>query len=166
MNTIAKELLVGFDEEMASTRKTLARVPFDKPDWKPHEKSMAIARLAAHVATLPKMATSVVKKDSVDVSTEFKMPEFNSAEELAAAFDTLAKEAREAIESASDEHLVATWTLMAGEKKIFSVSRDHALRVFMMNHLIHHRAQLGVYLRLNDVPVPGLYGPSADEKGL
>ncbi len=161
--TIAKELLIGFDDEMAATKKTLERVPFDKLTYKPHEKSMEIGRLAAHVATLARFAVSAVMEDTMDISSEYQMPEFKTVEELVGAFEKVSQEARVAIEGATDEHLMGMWTLMAGDKKIISLPRVNVIRVFMMNHLIHHRAQLGVYLRLNDIPVPSTYGPSADE---
>jgi uncharacterized damage-inducible protein DinB len=164
METIARELLVGFDEEMAATKKTLERVPLGKLDWKPHERSMAIGRLAAHVATLPRLALSALKEDSMDMASDFKMPEFKTNEELVAAFEDFSRKVRAAIEHAKDDHLNQEWTLMAGDKKVFSRSRAYVVRLFTMNHMIHHRAQLGVYLRLNEIPVPAIYGPSADEK--
>ena len=134
--TTAELLLQDYDMEMGMTRRTLERIPEDKPDYKPHEKSMPMGKLARHVATLPKFGTFILTTPSMDLTTA-KWPEmiFSSREKLLADFDALAAEARAAL----------------------------AFRHMFFNHLIHHRAQLGVYLRLNDVPVPGVYGPSADE---
>ena len=164
MNTIARELLVGFDEEAASTKKILERVPMKDLQWKPHQKSTPIGRLAAHVATLPRFAATVVKDASHDLDPKRAMAEFATTEELVTAFQESSQKARAAIEHATDAQLAEPWTLTAGGKKIFTFPRAQVIRMYALNHLIHHRAQLGVYLRLNDVPVPGAYGPSADER--
>jgi uncharacterized damage-inducible protein DinB len=160
-------LLPEFDNEMANTRKTLERVPDDKFGWKPHDKSFSMGHLASHIANLPDWVTHTIGKNSLDIAptdgNKMKTPEAKSAKELLAIFDANAKAARKAIESAGDEEFVQPWSLLAGGKTIFTMPKRAVLRSFVMNHLIHHRAQLGVYLRLNDVPVPALYGPSADE---
>ena len=161
-------LLLDFDAEMAKTRTTLERVPVEKPDWKPHEKSMALGRLARHVAELPTWASMIVTTDSLDIAPPGAPPyqpppPAASQEELLGLFEKSAAEARVAIAGASDERLRGAWSLLVGGKTIFSMPRLSVLRMTVLNHMIHHRAQLGVYLRLNGIPVPGLYGPSADE---
>jgi uncharacterized damage-inducible protein DinB len=162
--TTAELLLQDYDMEMGMTRRTLDRVPEDKPDYKPHEKSMPMGKLAVHVATLPKLGTFVITTPSLDLTTA-KWPDmtFVSREKLLADFDALAAEARAALVAASDADLAATWKFSYGEHVLSNSPRSLAFRHMFVNHLIHHRAQLGVYLRLNDVPVPGVYGPSADE---
>jgi len=160
-------LLPEFDEEMKNTRRMLERVPEDRLPWKPHPKSMDMRYLASHVAQLPDWAVFTIKQTELDyapVGAEpYKMPLASSNKELLAMFDTHVSEARAAIGSASDETLMTSWTLLAGGRKVFTMPRIAVIRSMVMNHLIHHRAQLSVYLRLNDVPVPGMYGPSADE---
>ena len=162
--TTAELLLQDFDMEMANTRRTLERVPEDKAEYKPHEKSMAMGKLTMHVATLPKFGTFILTTPSLDLTTA-KWPEmtFSTREKLLADFDALAAEARAALAAASDADLAAPWKFSYGEHVLSNSPRSLAFRHMFFNHLIHHRAQLGVYLRLNDVPVPGLYGPSADE---
>jgi uncharacterized damage-inducible protein DinB len=166
---IRDALLPEFDMEMASTRKVLERVPVEKSDYKPHPKSGSLGWLAWHVADLPHWVVETVNKDELDFAPPGAPrpapPKVESREKLLAAFDEKVAAARAAIASASDDHLAKPWTLKGGGRTIFSMPRATVLRSFVMNHLIHHRAQLGVYLRLNDVPVPGMYGPSADEKG-
>jgi uncharacterized damage-inducible protein DinB len=162
--TTAELLLQDYDMEMGMTRRTLERVPEDKPDYKPHEKSMPMGKLAMHVAGLPKLGTFVLTTPSLDLTTA-KWPNmtFSSREKLLADFDALAAEARAALVASTDADLAAPWKFSFGEKVISNGPRSLAFRHAFFNHLIHHRAQLGVYLRLNDVPVPGVYGPSADE---
>lgn len=166
---IRDALLPEFDTEMASTRKVLERVPVEKADFKPHAKSGSLGWLAWHVADLPHWVVETVNTEELDFAPPGAPrpapPKVESREKLLASFDQKVAAARAAIAGASDDHLAKTWTLKAGGKTIFSMPRAMVLRSFVMNHLIHHRAQLGVYLRLNDVPVPGMYGPSADEKG-
>src|SRR5436305_3786999 len=164
---ISETLLPEFDLEMANTRKTLARVPDDKLDWKPHEKSMTMRSLASHLSNLAGWPVYVIDRDSLDVSPvgedPLRVPPINSTEEALETFDKNVAAARAAIAGASDEDLLKPWSLLAGGKNIFTMPRIATLRGMVMNHTIHHRAQLGVYLRLNDVPVPSIYGPSADE---
>ncbi|MGH7654457.1 MAG: DinB family protein [Gemmatimonadaceae bacterium] len=166
---IRDALLPEFDTEMASTRKVLERVPIEKADYKPHAKSGSLGWLAWHVADLPHWVVETVNKEELDFAPPGAPrpapPKVDSRDTLLASFDEKVAAARTAIAGASDDHLAKTWTLKAGGKTIFSMPRSMVLRSFVMNHMIHHRAQLGVYLRLNDVPVPGMYGPSADEKG-
>ncbi len=164
---ISQALLPEFDQEMANTRKTLERVPDDRFDWKPHPKSGTMGWLAGHVANIPGWAATSIEKDSLDIQPPGapppQMPVPRSRKEILDLFDQGSATARAAITSASDEHLMKPWTLLQGGKTIFTMPRIAVLRGFVMNHLIHHRAQLGVYLRLNDIPVPSTYGPSADE---
>ena len=163
---ISAEFLPEFDLEMASARRTLERIPEDKLAWKPHEKSMSMGRLAGHVAELPSMGVRVMQSDSFDVGSRpagFRPLVAESQKHVLEAFDKNVAEARAAMASASDTEWAKNWTLAMGEKKFYDGPRVGALRRMMMHHIIHHRAQLGVYLRLNGVPVPSVYGPSADE---
>ena len=163
----SQALLPEFDHEMANTRKTLERIPDNKFGWKPHEKSFAMGALASHLANIPNWATIAVKQDSIDVAPvgqePLKTPQANSNAELLAIFDKNIADARAAIAGADDQLLMGSWTLLSGGKTVLTMPRVAVLRSFVMNHSIHHRAQLGVYLRLNDIPVPSIYGPSADE---
>jgi uncharacterized damage-inducible protein DinB len=163
---LSEGLLTELDAEMVSTRKTLERIPEDKLTWKPHEKSMGLGRLAGHLAELPGLGSRVMQADSLDVANRpagYKPLVAESQKHVLEIFDKNVAQMRAAIASASDADWAKTWTLSAGEKKIFSGARIGAVRRMMLNHMIHHRAQLGVYLRLNGVPVPSVYGPSADE---
>lgn len=165
--TVAERLLSEFDPEMANTRKTLERVPEKKLDWKPHAKSRTMGGLASHLAGIPGMSVSIVELESLDVAPPGKSapprPPAKTPQEVLETFDKSVAAARVAIAGASDEHWKKPWTFLFGGRKIFTLPRIGALRALVMNHIIHHRAQLGVYLRLNDVPVPSIYGPSADE---
>lgn len=167
---ISSALLPEFDHEMANTRKSLERVPEDKFAWKPHEKSMTLGRLAQHLTEIPSWATKAIKQDSLDIAPvgapPYKPPTVNSRKEVLEMFDKSVAEARAAIAAASDDHFMTSWSLLMGGKTIMTLPKIAVVRSFVMNHAIHHRAQLGVYLRLNDVPVPALYGPSADEQGM
>jgi uncharacterized damage-inducible protein DinB len=163
---MSEGLLKEIDLEMASTRKTLERIPEDKLTWKPHEKSMGLGRLAAHLAELPGFGLRMTQVDSFDLASRpqgQKPLVAESQKHVLEIFDKNVAQLREAIAKASDTDLQKNWTLAMGEKKFYDGPRIGALRRMMMNHMIHHRAQLGVYLRLNGVPVPSVYGPSADE---
>src|SRR6185295_12952481 len=164
---ISESLLPEFDNEMANTRKTLERVPLEKSDWKPHEKSMAMGGLATHLGNIPTWAVFTLDQDSLDLAPEGKpLPPAELAksnEELLATFDSNVAKARAAIAGASDAEFFKPWSLLNNGNTILTMPKVAVLRSFVMNHLIHHRAQLGVYLRLNDIPVPSIYGPSADE---
>jgi uncharacterized damage-inducible protein DinB len=164
--TTAEVLLQDYDIELASTRRTLERVPDskDKSEYKPHDKSFTFGRLAVHVSELPKFGTTILTTPLLDMAAT-KWPEriFVSREKLLSDFDAFAAEARAALIGASDADLAQSWQLRFGEKVIVDNPRSLAFRHMFFNHMIHHRAQLGVYLRLNDIPVPGVYGPSADE---
>jgi uncharacterized damage-inducible protein DinB len=161
---IAESLLPEFDHEMANTRRVLERVPEDKFAWRPHEKSTTLGRLATHVAELAGFAATALETDGRDIAAQ--RPAASTAASGAAlieTFDRNVSRAREAIAKASDEDLTRKWKLSAGERVIFELPRAGVLRTMVLSHIIHHRGQLTVYLRLNDVPVPGIYGPSADE---
>jgi len=166
---IRDALLPEFDQEMANTRKTLERCPEDKFGWKPHPKSFSMGSLATHIANMTGWTTDVIEKDSFDIAPvgapPYKEDPAATREELLAKFDKSVTAARAALAGASDAHFAQTWSLLAGGQILFSMPRIVCIRSFVMNHCIHHRAQLTVYLRLNDVPVPALYGPSADEQG-
>jgi uncharacterized damage-inducible protein DinB len=164
--SIGQSMLPEFDHEMANTRKTLERVPEDKFDWKPHEKSFAMGTLATHVSNLPSWTSITTDLDEFDMAPggeQIKAPECQTRQELLDAFDANVTKAREALATISDERIFQPWKLLAAGNEILSMPRVAVLRSFVMNHLIHHRAQLGVYLRLNDIAVPSIYGPSADE---
>jgi len=164
MATISvKELFVGeFDREMATTRKMLERVPFEKFDWTPHAKSMPLGRLTNHLATLPRFVPNVINTAKFEIVRTGPL-EVKSTADVVAVFDDLAKTAREALVATADERLAGEWEMVFGERQVFKGTRAAAFQSLFMDHLIHHRAQLGVYLRLNDVAIPGSYGPSADE---
>ena len=164
---IGQSMLAEFDVEMANTRKTLERVPDDKFTWRPHEKSFPMGDLATHLANLPSWTNVTVDMDEFDMAPggeQIKTPECHSKKEVLETFDANVARARSALAEISDERIFQPWTLLASGNKILSMPRVAVLRSFVMNHLIHHRAQLGVYLRLNDIPVPSIYGPSADEQ--
>jgi uncharacterized damage-inducible protein DinB len=160
---ICEAMLPEFDYEMANTRKTLERVPEDKFGWKPHEKSATLGGLATHLATITQWTEAIVGQDAFDVKDAPPNTPLKSRAEVLAAFDKSTAAARKVIAGANDGHLMKPWTLQMGGNPIFTMPRAGVLRNFILNHTIHHRAQLGVYLRLNDVPVPSIYGPSADE---
>lgn len=165
--TISAALLPEFDQEIASTRRTLERVPADKLDWSPHPKSGTMGWLATHVARIPEWATITIAQDQLDVAPGGQPPEpatpAADPAALLATFDENVAAARAAIEGASDETLMKPWSLLQNGTTLMTLPKAAVLRSFVMNHLVHHRAQLGLYLRLNDIPVPAIYGPSADE---
>ena len=160
-------LLPEFDQEMATTRKFLDRVPDDKFAWKPHENSMSLGRLAAHLAEMPGWAVPTIEQASLDLAPPggppFQPTKTSSRQETLELFDKNVAAARSVIVSATDEQLQKSWSLLMGGNVIFTMPRIGVLRTMVMNHNVHHRAQLGVYFRLNNLPVPGTYGPSADE---
>jgi uncharacterized damage-inducible protein DinB len=162
--TISEALLSEFDHEMANTRRTLERVPADKADYKPHEKSMPMGKLAAHVAQLTSFGLTVLTVPELDFSAgSYKPLPFESAEQLVKVLNEEATKVRTALAAMSDEAWQQNWKLSFQGKAIFAGTRFAAYRAMFLNHVVHHRAQLGVYLRLNGVPVPSIYGPSADE---
>jgi len=164
--TTAELLLQDYDAEMKGTRRVLERVPDGNPEYKCHEKSMPLGRLAMHVATLPNFGKTILTTPGMDMADpNHKWPDmtFVSRDATLATFDKTSSEARAALASLSDADLAANWKFAFGENVISNSPRSQSYRTFFFNHLLHHRAQLSVYLRLNDIPVPGLYGPSADE---
>ncbi len=161
---ITELLLPEFDEEMKKTRTTLERVPADKPNFAPHAKSMPLGKLAPHVAQLAGFGVSVLTTPELDFSKgSYKPLPFESVPQLLAAFDDGAAKVRAALQATPDSAWKENWKLSFQGKTIFEGQRFLAYREMFLNHLVHHRAQLGVYLRLNDKPVPGTYGPSADD---
>lgn len=159
-------LLPEFDSEMARTRVMLERVPEEKLDWQPHPKSPTMAWLATHLARLAQWMNYTLATDSIDVGTpemKARAPLAASRQALLALFDESVAAARTALAQAGDDALLQPWTLLNEGAPVFTMPRLAVLRTMVMNHLVHHRAQLGVYLRLNDVPLPSIYGPTADE---
>ena len=156
--------LPEFDHEFAETRKTLERVPEDKFDWKPHDKSWSLHDLAAHCAEVPQWVGPTLEMDGFDLDAPHERVIPETKDEILAHFDEGVAAARSVIEGASGDTMMETWTMTKGGNVELAMPKGAVLRSFIFNHNIHHRAQLGVYLRLLDVPVPGHYGPSADEK--
>ena len=164
--SLAEVLLPEFDEEMASTRRLLSCVPDGKTTWQPHEKSMSLGRLATHVAELAGRAPEILTKDEWDPrppGVPVQPRVLDSRAGILELFDKGAKVARQALAAASDADFARTWVMKRGGTPVYTGTRFNAYRRIAMNHLVHHRAQLGVFLRLNGVPIPGMYGPSADD---
>jgi len=158
-------LIPEFTQEAGSTKRMLKKVPFDSYDWQPHGKSMALGKLADHVANTPKWATLILTTDEYDFTTGLYKETRATADHSAVdMFETNYQKALETLQQATDEALMTKWTLRGGDHVFFTLPRLAAIRTLAMNHLVHHRGQLSVYLRLLDVPVPGMYGPSADEQ--
>lgn len=162
--SIAQGLLPEFDHEMANTRITLERLPEDKLEWKPDPKSMSLGRLVSHIAEMPGWGSVTLTSDSMDmVPGQYTPLLATSRQQVLAEFDKNVASAREALVGATDETLLKPWTLSAAGNTVFTMPKIGVIRTMVMNHVIHHRAQLTVYYRLTGVPVPALYGPSADE---
>ncbi len=165
--SLSAAILPEFNHEMANTRKTLERVPEDRGEFRPHPKSMALGRLAGHLAELPSWVGPTLQEESLDVHPPGKEPQTGavmiSRQALLDTFDGHVKAAKATIAATSDAEFMKPWTLLNGGKTVFTLPKIAVLRSFVLSHCIHHRAQLGIYLRLNDVPVPSIYGPSADE---
>jgi uncharacterized damage-inducible protein DinB len=164
---IVDALLPEFDHEMATTRRLLDRVPEGQFTWKPHEKSMTLGQLSGHLANLPYWCTATLKASSLDLATlgdEARPSAPTSRDALLRNFDTRVVAAREQLAQSTDPELLAPWTLKSGDQEFFTMPRISAIRSFVLNHSIHHRGQLSVYLRLNNIPVPPIYGPTADEQ--
>jgi uncharacterized damage-inducible protein DinB len=162
--TISEVLLLDYDTEMDGARRTLERIPEADPAWKPDEKSMPVGRLAMHLATLPDFCTTLLTTEAMDMKTR-KFPDliFQSTAHLLSELTRSSAAARAHLAAASDADLQANWKLSFGEKVFVDGPKMQLYRTMFLNHMVHHRAQLGVYLRLLKIPVPGLYGPSADE---
>jgi len=164
MITLA-EILAEFKMEAASTRKLLEVVPMDKADWAPHEKSMKLGRLAAHVADVPSWFHLTLMQDVLDFSVhKFEPFHPTTTEELLAGYDAYVKKGEDAIAAFKDENLMDPWTMRNGEQVYFTMPKVMVVRSWCLNHWYHHRGQLTVYLRLNNVRLPGLYGPTADDR--
>ncbi len=160
-------LLPEFDHEMGTARATLARIPEDKFGWKPHAKSMTMGHLASHLATIPMWGQMTCTTDELDMAPGGKPmempPDAKTSAELLAMFDGNVAGARAAIAASSDAAMMTNWAMKNNGAMMMTMPKIAVLRTWVMNHIIHHRAQLGVYLRLNDIAVPSVYGPSADE---
>ncbi len=148
---------------MANTRKVIDRIPEDRLNWKPHEKSSTMITLATHVASLPRFGTIILETDSFDIRSFTAPPVAHSKAEVLEILESTSSATRAALANASDEALSQPWALKNGDKTIFARPKSSVLRSLLMNHIIHHRAQLTLYLRMTNTPVPGIYGPSADE---
>jgi uncharacterized damage-inducible protein DinB len=163
---IKDSLLPEFDHEMATTRRVLARVPEAEFAWKPHEKSMSLGKLASHIANLPYWCSATLESTTLDLDTipdtRPALPESQAA--LLQEFDTKVAAARGLLVNTTDGEMLTPWTLKKGSQEFFTMPRISAIRGFVMNHLIHHRGQLTVYLRLKNIPLPPIYGPTADEQ--
>ncbi|HSS52683.1 MAG TPA: DinB family protein [Thermoanaerobaculia bacterium] len=164
--SISATLLPEFDMEMANTRRTLERIPTDKFGWQPHAKSFTMGKLATHLATLPTWTGVTLATSELDLALPFDQPKPATTEEVLELFDKNVADARTALAGADDDVFFQPWTLKNGEHVIFNLPKIAVLRGFVVNHIIHHRGQMTVYLRLNDIPVPSIYGPSADESGM
>jgi uncharacterized damage-inducible protein DinB len=165
--SIAQSLLPEYDHELATTRRLLERVPEAEFGWKPHEKSMSLGQLAGHIANLPLWLSATMSAPFYDLSAggaEVRNDPPASRDALLKEFDEKVRNARASLAKATDAEMLAPWALKQGEHEIFSMPRVASVRSFVMNHLIHHRGQLSVYLRLKDVPLPSIYGPTADEQ--
>jgi len=162
--SIAQTLIPEFDYEMANTRKTLERVPEDKLEYKPDPKSMSLGRLAGHIAEMVNWGAVTLQTDSLNLDGGNYQPfSPTSRQQLLAEFDKNVAAARSELEKATDAQMMQNWSLIFGGKPVLSMPRAGVLRTMVLSHVIHHRAQLTVYYRMNGVPVPALYGPSADE---
>ena len=158
-------LIAELKHESSMTKKMLEKVPMDKKDWKPHERSMTLGHLATHVADTPHWASTIIHVDDFDFMKDYKMnPDANTQEELIATFQLNLDKAIADLNNMSDEDFAKPWTVRRGEQLMFSLPKNVSIRGWAFNHLFHHRGQLSVYLRLLNVPVPGMYGPSADER--
>ncbi len=159
----AEILFEDLEPELAATRRMLERYPDGKGDWRPHPKSGTLSEVASHVAGLPWLGAAILETDEMDVSERKRSTPVDSAAELLSRYDALVEKLKAALAGIGLEALEAEWTFRAGDKVFIQARRRSVLRRMLVSHMIHHRAQLGVYYRLLDVPVPGMYGPSADE---
>jgi uncharacterized damage-inducible protein DinB len=166
-HAISQSLLPEFDHEMATTRRVLERVPEDRASFRPHPRSMTMDRLAGHVSEIPWWAEVTLNGSKFDMNPVGGPAQaavtMTTRLALLAAFDAKVQTARALLVGTTDAAMMETWSLKSGGQTVLAMPRVAVLRSFVMNHLVHHRAQLAVYLRMNDVPVPSIYGPSADE---
>jgi uncharacterized damage-inducible protein DinB len=164
MSQLLEPMIGEIQQEAAITKRVLERVPGDKLAWKPHPKSMSLGQLALHIATIPGGVSRVAEFDDFDAAAaNFNPPPANSVEEILTALDSSVKTAQEYLGGVNESAALGTWRAMANGREVMSMPRAAMLRSIMLNHWYHHRGQLSVYLRLLDVPVPMIYGPSADE---
>lgn len=161
--TIGKSFLQELILESEVTRRYLASVPFEKKDFKPAEKSEKLGRLAIHLAEITAWWTSCLQSDKLDF-IDFEPKDIQSTEALLDYFDELLAEAKKALKEVKDEEFDKSWSMTYGDEVLFTLPKKQVARIFCMNHMVHHRAQLGVYLRLLEIPVPAVYGPSADDE--
>lgn len=158
-----QELLIEMEQEATTTRKMLSIVPDDKYDWKPHPKSMSLRQLAGHIAEIPGWVKIILTSDELDFATApYTPPPVNNNKELLAFFEQKLADGMEQLKKATDEDLLPIWTMRRGEQILAAFPKGNNIR-HCFCQIVHHRAQLGVYLRLLDIPIPGSYGPSADE---
>jgi len=167
---LVEQLVLEFKQEAGHTRKVLERISEDKWNWRPHSKSWTMGELATHIANVPSWAPMTIANDSMNIDpsnvSAQKTVAAQTLQEILDRFDKNCMEAESALAQSSEEHLFTPWTMQSGEKVLFKMPRLSVLRNFILNHLIHHRAQMCVYLRLNGLPVPAIYGPTADESGM
>jgi uncharacterized damage-inducible protein DinB len=157
-------MIKEIEHEGSQTKKILERIPIDQFDWKPHEKSKTIGALAIHVSQLPSWTSRVLSASEFDMVTmNREVPEIKTSNDLVKILEHNIKKAIEDLQKADDEDMMAIWTFRRGDQVVFTMPRAAVIRSMAINHLIHHRGQLSVYLRLLNIPVPGMYGPSADE---
>ena len=161
---LVDHLLPEFDHEMATTRKLLERVPEDRLSWKPHAKSYSLGQLAQHVANIPFWGQLTLEQSELDLTAYPNLSEPGSRAAILQLFEDKASATRNALLGKTDAELLAPWSLKRGDEKMFTMPKATVWRTFVMNHLVHHRGQLSVYLRQQDVPLPSFYGPSADEQ--
>ncbi len=159
---MAETFIPEFDQEMVGVRKHLERLPEGKMDWRPHTKSMALGLLSNHIADIPAWTIMTFDRDVFDLAG-FKNPSHDNGAGILAMFDANVIAARKVFSEVSDEVASGNWSLTNEGQTYFTIPKMAVVRTWVLNHIIHHRAQLGVYLRLLDIPVPGVYGPSADE---
>jgi uncharacterized damage-inducible protein DinB len=160
--SLAESLLMEFDQEAQTTKRVLERIPDNKLTWKPHPKSFSLGQLALHIASGPGEIAAAVVPDSFEVP-DFSHPEAKSRQEVLETFSKSTASARATLKSMDDARLMSDWSLTKNGKPLMAMPRIGFLRSILMNHIYHHRGQLSVYLRILDVPVPSIYGPSADE---
>jgi uncharacterized damage-inducible protein DinB len=161
---LVDHLLPEFDHEMATTRKLLQRVPEDRLAWKPHAKSFSLGQLAQHVANIPYWGQLTLEQPDLDLAVNPPLAELGSRAAILQLFEDRVAGTRKALIGKTDGELLAPWSLKQGDHTVFTMPKATVWRSFVMNHLVHHRGQLSVYLRQQDVPLPSMYGPSADEQ--
>jgi len=168
--SLSESLLPEFDHEMANTRKTLERIPENAFNWKPHGISWTMAELSTHITNIPNWIGYTLAAEALDIMPGGvpapRMTALNTRQEILTQFDKSVAGARQALSGAADKQLLESWSLLANGKVLFTMPRIAVMRTMIFSHIIHHRAQLGLYLRLNNIPVPSIYGPTADESGM